>query len=325
MNPSLSIIIASHNDPEETVLTLKSIRETSPPDVEVVIVDDCSATALHHYIKPDEHTKLITNRLRCGCGPSRHIGALRASGEWLAIMDSHMRMTKSWFDEWASRGSFSGEADKKVVWCATCLGLDSKHMDTEQPVSVYHGATMNLYGPDRNNPKALPQVLEAVWLPKTPEPEDGQETPAIMGAAYFMSREWFLKLAPTRFLRIWGCDEQMISLKTWLAGGSVRLAKNVRIGHKFLLAGKEKQPWGVPPGYVLWNKLFAIYTLLPANMAETLSRLLRNTNSGHDMRAAERMFHDDFYLVAQEQALNRSLFVHNIGWYCSKFQIPLPT
>lgn len=324
MTPPLSIITASHNDATETVNTLKSVRETSPPDVEVVVVDDCSCTSLVHYVKPDEHTKLVSLSHRIGCGPSRHIAAMQARGDWLFIVDSHVRFKPGWFDEWRALPSrYPEEEFNKTLFCGTCLGLTSKNMDVHNPTSRYHGATLNLYGPDRNNPKAPRQVYEAVWLPREPEPQDGQELAAVMGACYLINREWFLRLSATRFLYPWGCDEQNLSIATWLAGGTVRLAKNIEVGHKFLLPN-EKQSFGVPPGSVVFNKLASMASLLPPPVAAKLIPLLLDSTEQRDREVAKRMFKDLYFLVATQKAHFQSIFVREFSWYCEKFHIPVP-
>lgn len=327
MTPALSIIVASHNDADQTVLTIKSIRATSPPEVEIVVVDDCSATPLIYYVKEDEHTKLVTNRFRCGCGPSRHIGAMHARGDWLLICDSHMRFCKGWYEEWHKYGmkysSVTTDGVITTVYCATCLGISSKQMDPEKSTIVYHGATMNMHGPDRQKASAPWQVFEAVWMPKEPEPEDGQELAACMGACYFVSRDWFLTLSPTRFLCPWGCDEQALSIASWLAGGSVRLAKEVKIGHKFS-EDNEPKSFGIAPGRILFNKLLVMNAMFPGPLAQRLSQLLLDSSDQREAEVARRMYHDNFFLVGLEQAKYESLFTKSIEWYCEKFGIPLP-
>jgi len=317
----LSIIITCCNDNDECRQTIQSIRATAGDEPEIIVVDDCSATPLSAgYITPELNAKLVSNAHRCGCGPSRHIGALHATGDWLLIIDSHMRFTEGWFHP-------DMELFTDTIYCATCLALDSKHMDPNNPVSEYHGATMNFYGPDRNS--ATPgkmQVFEAVWLPKDKQPNDGDEIPAIMGAAYFISRDWFFRLGATRFLRTWGCDEQMLSIKSWLAGGEVRMLKSVRIGHKFLLPD-ERQGFAPPMGHVLWNKIFAINTLLPEAMAERMMTLLQSNTPAKEQRdilAALDLMRRDWHLIAQERACNATIFKHDIRWYADKFGIPLP-
>lgn len=310
--------MASLNDGPETVNTLKSLRETSPPDVEVVVVDDCSATPLSHYVKPDEHTKLISLSHRIGCGPGRHIAAMQARGDWLFIVDSHVRLKPGWFDEWKALPK-----EPTTLFCATCLGLTSKNMDVNNPTSRYHGATLNLYGPDRNNPKAPMQVYEAVWLPAQPEPQDGQELAAVMGACYLCAREWFLHLSATRFLYPWGCDEQNLSLATWLAGGAVRLAKKIEVGHKFLLPN-ERQGFGTPPGCVVFNKLASMASLLPAPLAAKLGHLLLDSTEQRDREVAKRMFKDLYFLVANQKAHFQSILTRSFESYCEKFGIAVP-
>lgn len=129
---SLSIIIASLNDQEETLATIQSIRATAGDEPEIILVDDCSGTSMARDWRFRNHLnlKLVSNSLRCGCGPSRHIGALHATGDWLLITDSHMRFTDGWLDNWVT-ASRSIPLDKvfSTVLCATCLGLDKNHMD----------------------------------------------------------------------------------------------------------------------------------------------------------------------------------------------------
>ena len=190
-----------------------------------------------------------------------------------------------------------------TVACATCLGLDSLHMDPNMPTREYYGATMNFYGPDRQK-KDTTQIWEAVWTGQAEEPENLGELPAVMGACYFISKDWFLKMNATRFLRSWGCDEQLLSLKSWLMGGDVRMLKDVRIGHKFLLPN-ERQGFRPPLGHVIWNKIFSIWTICPADIATKFTELLLQ-NHDRDVEAAQRMMRSDWHIIAQERKANQS-------------------
>lgn len=320
----LSIIITTCADNDECRETCKSIRATSGDEPEIIVVDDCSPTPMSAgYLPPELNVRIISNAQRCGCGPSRQIGALHATGDWLLIIDSHMRFENGWYDEDNTIRGGDMDSYPNTIYCATCLALDSQHMDPNNPVSAYHGATMNFYGPDRGKPDTM-QVFEAVWLPKDKTPNNGDEIPAIMGAAYFISKDWFLHLGATRFLRSWGCDEQMLSLKSWLAGGECRMLKSVRIGHKFLLPG-EHQGWRPPMGHVVWNKAFAISTLFKDDGLRNrmLDRLWQSKES-RDVEAAKQLLVRDYHIVGQERAYNASILKHDINWYSDKFQIALP-
>ena len=319
---TLSVIICSVNDQEETLATIQSIRATAPPEVEIVLVDDCSGSPISAdwRFANIPNLKLIRNRHRCGCGPSRHIGALSANGEWLLITDSHVRFTEGWFD--CARVALK---NPKTIHCSTCLGLDSKHMDVNAPAGEYNGATFNWHGPDRQGTGKM-QTLECVWLRKDEWPEDGAEIPGLMGAGYVVSKGWFLHLGACRFLHTWGQDELMLSMKSWLAGGEVRMLRSVRIGHKFPLKGELKW-FALPTGSVQWNKIMAAYSLFPPDVAERLVEWVLTPDEkkdAPDVQAAKVLMMQDWYLVAQEMAYNKTIFVRDAKWLADRFNLPLP-
>ena len=331
---TLSVVMASLNDQDECLETIRSIRQTAGDAVEIVVVDDCSGSPYtsDQRFSQFKNVTIICNMHRCGCGPSRHLGAMAAKGEWLLICDSHMRFEPGWFEAATAavtavdpRYNIVMHDAYRTVWCATCIGLDRDHMDMAKPASgPYYGATFNFHGPDRQK-KGLMQTLECVWLkPGELDQNDGAEIPAVMGAAYFVSRQWFLHTAPTLFLRTWGGDELMISMKSWMAGGSVRLLRNVRIGHRFPVAGERKR-FGLPPGHAAFNKVMAAHTLFPAPVAKKLVDWVLSECSAQDRDAAELLTRQDWHIIAQEGHRNRSmLFTRSVDWLCSKFQIPMP-
>lgn len=317
---TLSVVFATLNDQKEAVATIKSIRDTAGDKVQIVVVDDGSATPLAAMCSNEElrHAVVVTNAHRCGVGPSRTIGVQVANGDYILICDSHCRFMPGWYEVLM-------EAFKQPhgVLCGQCLAFDSKHMPKDpvfECVTTYQGGTLNVCGPDKQN-KAKTQVMEGVWMP--PPVEDKQELPCVMGACYAMSRGWFLQIDPLRNLRSWGVDEVMLSVKTWLAGGECRYLEGMKIGHKFLLK-HERQPFNVPSGDTTWNKLFAIHTLCPTHLANRLSDELRKTVHPQEWTLATSMLKRDWFLVAQEQARNRRLFVHDLSWLAQKFNLPLP-
>ena len=308
----LSIVVSVCNDHwgkgAELWNTVRSIRETAGSAPEIIVVDDCSATAVG---QATSWVTVIHNRHRLGVGPSRHIGACYATGDILLITDSHMRYTPGWYEQVVRRV----QDRPHTLHCATCLGLDSNNMDVNHPNAEYHGATLNVHGPDRANRSQM-QTMEVVWN-TAGNTEDDCELPAVMGACYFIPRKWFLELEPLRFLRGWGGDELMLSLKAWLSGGDVRLMKNVRIGHKFRL--ENERPVALWPESVLaWNKLFAARTLLPSPLAERVEGFLKVPQATLDFAR------ESAGLIATEQARNRRLFRRDFYWFCEKFRIKMP-
>ena len=86
--PTLSVIIPVLNDNAELNETIKSIRETSPPTVEIVVVDDFSEIPA---TISDPSAILLRNKSRLGAGASRDRGVKECSSDFLLLIDSHMR------------------------------------------------------------------------------------------------------------------------------------------------------------------------------------------------------------------------------------------
>lgn len=291
----LSVVFPHVNEIDEANATIRSIRETAGNSVEIVVVDDASANRPTIF----GADKVIFNKERCGTGPSRHIGAEAATGTHILITDCHMRFKPDWLERFteATRLDILGNN----VYCGTCIQLDDDNMDLKKANGSYHGATFNFFGHDKRKPGII-QILESVWLNKKDEP--CYETPSLMGACYFMRRDWYLNLAPHRYLRIWGSEETALALKTWLSGGAVYQVNSIRIGHKFR-KNPKKLPFSLRVKDVIYNKLFIAFTCLPEEYANALMKKFpRDT----DFNLAYQAIRENWSLIATEQARNRNLF-----------------
>lgn len=311
----ISVVIACLNDQIELEATCRSIRDTAGNKVEIIVTDDCSNSPIN-IMDSSLLVRVIHNRWHCGVGPSRTIGVYHARNKYILICDSHMRFTPGWYEEAMRRI----DGRPTTIHCATCLGLEEGRMDVNHPVGTYRGATMNVCGPDRQAAGRY-QVFEGVWLPG--DTADDAEIPCVMGANYFMPRDWFLKLNPLQHLRSWGGDEVMLAVKSWLAGGDCRYMKNVRIGHKFWTK-TNKLPYRIPIVDLIWNQLFAIHTLTDPRLATALIDRLVKTQLPNDWGLALRALRENWREVAQEQAANAALFKHDFRWYAAKFGLAMP-
>jgi glycosyltransferase involved in cell wall biosynthesis len=308
--PTLSVIIATHNDHVELANTVASIRATSDADrVEVVVVDDSSSIP----VAPIERAKLRRNSRRIGCGPSRFVGATMADGEYFLICDSHMRFGDNWYQ------NAMPLLQPKTLHCGTCVAL-GKEMNPNVG-SPYHGATWNFCGPFRSgklkDDPRYNQVFECVWGEKPTT--DESPIPAVMGASYFIHREWFFELDPLRHLRMWGGDEQELSLKAWLAGGEIRLLNTVRIGHLFR-EGKVSSSY-VMPWHVLYNKLFIAHTCLPPELA---MRIHAKFQRELQFSMALSAIRNDWHLLETARSYNLKIFEQSFEWYLEAFGLTFP-
>lgn len=318
--PVLSIVIASFNEVDlpNTVASIVNASLGSMDEIEIVIVDDFSSRPVPTALG----TVVVRNPSRIGCGPSRYVGAMAAKGKWLLFVDAHSRFALGWFEAWRRNCGMAS----RTLYCGRCLGLGKTdagvmNMDVEHPNAVYNGATWNICGPYRSGPhKGNPrytQVLECVWA--TEQPGDGYEIPAVMGACYFIEREWFIDLDALRHLKFWSGDEQELSLKVWLAGGEIHLMKSVRIGHVFRSGNVTSR--FVMPWHIIYNKLFISWTCLPPEQAKRLEEKLQREPQ---FRLASRAIQTDYHLVETQRAYNRTIFTRDFYWLAQKFGLALP-
>jgi glycosyltransferase involved in cell wall biosynthesis len=309
--PVLSVVIACYNDPDitNTVQSLwNSVDDVQA--VEVVIVDDCSSRPFSVPV-----SRVIRNTRRIGCGPSRYVGALAAKGQWLLFVDAHSRFPAGWFDVWARQCGMAS----KTLYCGSCLALPPDN-DVTKCGGQYWGATWNFAGADRNKARAT-QVLECVWGKEQTGPgtETGWDIPAIMGACYFIRRDWFIELGALKYLKFWSGDEQQLSLKVMLSGGTIRFMKNVRIGHRFR---DGPVPAGfVMPQHITYNKLFIAWTCLPPECAQRLQERLQREPQ---YRLASRAIQADWHLVETERAYNSQLFTRSFRSFLDQFSLSFP-
>jgi len=303
---TLGVVITACAEPD-LPSTLASLHATAP-NIPVVVVNDGGRSPIgdNPWIKQIRTEQLV------GVGPARTIGVEACETDYVLTIDAHMRFTSNWY---ASAIAFL-EKHPTAVHCAACLGLDAKHPSVDAPNAVYHGATINFYGPDRQV-RGKTQVWEAVWAKE--QPGDDYELAAPLGASYFVPREWFLRTQPLRYLHRWGCDEIQLGLKAWLSGIEVRMMKPVRIGHRWR-SGKIL-PFRLSPADILYNKLFGILTILPK---EYQSRILPKFKRDGAFNIAMRIIKEDWHLIEQERVLNRRLFVREFQWILDRFQLPFP-
>lgn len=339
----LSIIINTLNDNEECHKTIVSIKETaSLKDLEIVVVDDFSESPFTEFLNTVpinsigelwQNLFVYRSEFRRGCGGSRHYAAEKATGDYLLFIDSHMRFLPGWYE--AAEARIVGRPN--TAHCAVCLGLGEEYcvtckapmqkkddkkvcptcngtewypsMDINKPCAVYTGATLNIYGPDSNKPDVM-QVFEGVWKD---HPEDDCELPCMMGACYFVPRELFFRVGGLSALREWGLDEPYLSLKIWLAGGEIRLLKGVRIGHKF----RAQSPYTMNIASLYYNKIRCLMT----TMSESESMfLVGRMQRDHKFAEGMAMIMADRAAIQAEREFNRKVFVHDLKWFCDKFQ-----
>ena len=93
-NPHISVIVTTYNRANFIERAIKSILNQSYQDFEIIIVDDGSTDNTEEIIKgyEDRRINYIRHKKNRGTSAARNIGIKRASGEYIAFLDSD--------DEW---------------------------------------------------------------------------------------------------------------------------------------------------------------------------------------------------------------------------------
>jgi GT2 family glycosyltransferase len=307
---NLTIIITLLNDDAECRATIASLRATAPADLTILVIDDCSDQPFAYA--GDDAVRVVRNKERVGCAPSRHLGAALVTTPYLMFTDAHMRFEEGWF----------GNLQRKIAsrpdccWNGTCLGLGEGRMDLAKFRGLYTGARMNLFGVDKNKP-TFKQVMEAQWAPH----KDDEEVAAFMGAVYVLPKKVYDGCGGLTGLRKWGGDEPYLSLRLWLSGYEIRQALDVRAGHKF----RDKAPYTTHTWELTFNKLWMILTLFgdtdPAMFL--VGRLKELTPEGDWKRCMAELLRQ-LPAILDEHARNKARFKHDLRWYCDKFRVPFP-
>lgn len=305
----LSVVIAALNDNAELKATLDSLFATAKTDVEVIVVDDCSANPVRYQ---HDNVYVHRNNPRLGCAPSRHLGAELSSGDVVLFTDSHMRFTDGW--DTGALERLKGRPN--TILCGSCLGLDEKNMDVTKPAGVYSGATLNFYGPDRHNTQRK-QVFEGVWK----DHKDDEEIACLMGAVYFVPRELFFRIGGLSELKMWGSDEPYLSVKAWRSGAEIRVARNVRVGHKFRAAA----PYRTEEWPMIFNKIRALMMVCPENEARFLVSRLRELTNPAVFKDAEKWIQHERRFIVSHYNYYQQIFKRSLREYCERFDIVYPT
>lgn len=97
-NFKVSVVIPAYNAEKYLRDCLKSIKQQTYRNFEIIVVDDCSFDNTFK-IAQAEGAIVIKNRKNLGEGASRNIGARKALGEIIAHTDSDVVVPKNWLEK----------------------------------------------------------------------------------------------------------------------------------------------------------------------------------------------------------------------------------
>jgi len=217
-----SIVIPCKNE-HRLADTIRGIDTTcGAQKPEIIVVHDGEAVVTDHaYLGVVK--SFTTGLLPIGTSASRHYGVLQSSGDFIITIDGHMA-----FDDnnWLQAMVDEAVAYPKAVLCSGSTWLSEKTPTFKD--AQRHGTGATVHWKDSCGVQEY-RALEAKW-----SKNDAGEIGVVMGACYGFMKDWYLHgmQAPWDGAAGWGMDEVMLSIPSWLCGGSTRLV-DTAVGHWF--------------------------------------------------------------------------------------------
>lgn len=221
--PQLSLIVPARGNEPLLSHTITRARDAAGCQIEVIVVSDGIADPgpADMVITPDHH----------GTSYSRHAGMQAVTCDLCVTIDAHVRLC----DDWAVKILYAFDpAWQKSVACGHVGHLSPDFQPMDKP--CYHGARLNWM-----DTSAEPRPLTARWHGMN---KAGDRIGAVMGAFYALRKSWYNAMGcPWELNRGWGCDEEIISLASWVNGGNCRLLpEECEAWHLFGHAGTRYAP-----------------------------------------------------------------------------------
>ena len=230
----LTLVIPVMGSDPELSGTIANARETAAIDIEIIVVID-GADPKKVNVDAIDADQVVILRKRQGSSAARHAGVVKAASPYVATCDAHMRFEDGWGEVLCDE--LETDPGGNVVFCGH-MGTLGENMEptsnanhtgariawrTVEPADVFKG-------PEAGK---VYQSFHAKWFD---EPNSG-EIGCVMGAMYAFRLAWYISMGqPWKVGKGYGCDEELISLGSWLCGGSVQMS-SVQVWHKFSTTG----------------------------------------------------------------------------------------
>jgi len=281
----LSIIIPFLNEGNEIYKTVENIRQTSGNEIKIILINDASTDNYDYQKVSKEFDTLYVEHIeRMGIAFSRDEGITMCDTEYFLLLDGHMRfIEKGWSEKFIN----ALQTEPRTIFCGQTKELFNENCENKRPVT--YGAYIDF---EKNNWKAL-------WNYKDPDSKNSIiEIPIILGASYACSKTYWQKLEGLKGLIIYGMDEQLISLKTWLEGGSCKLMKEVVVEHLY------RKTFPYPMGYFhkVYNELYLSELLLPDEIKDLfINEIIQISPKKMVIKAMEDLIAKEDWINEQKQ------------------------
>ena len=243
----VSFVITSRDeDPRTLTATIHGIKMTALRYAyEIIIVDDGSHIPIR-FNDDAEDIVLIRSEVAVGVSKARRKGCLSASGDVLIILDAHMSFDVEWLDH------LLPAIDDNAIYCCACW-------DYALTAPRFWGADF-VWDSERLRGLSFEPI-------RNPPPTPISDAPMILGACYAFSARTYATLGGfSPLYKIWGYDEQDLSLRARISGLQIRCIRDAKVGHLDI----RTQNWALPPENLSFNLHALLATVLEQKTLETI-------------------------------------------------------
>lgn len=242
-DPKLTAVICFANEGAEVEKTVASLRETCGDDVDVLLINDASNDGFDYESVADEYgCRYFVNDEQIGPAHCRHKGLNWAKTDNVIFLDAHMRF---YGEGWHRRVNDIIARDPNTLYCTRSVPLKPGGEPSGAPIGM--GASIQMSEP------RFEDWLKADWNIRARSDDETSFVPCVLGGCYAVSRGFMQSIGGYRGLHRYGGEEPLISIKTWLSGGTCQVINSVDIGH--IYRGGKPAPWTDTIRYFHFNKL----------------------------------------------------------------------
>ncbi|CAJ1403881.1 unnamed protein product [Effrenium voratum] len=230
---TISVVMTAHNEQQYLKRTLDSIIETTPAEVlvEIILIDDGSQPPLE--VSGYDQVQLRRHERR-GLVKSKMEGGNMARGDMIMFLDAHVKPTKGWYKPILRHVNINYK--RVVVPLIPILDGDSWQIN-----NLAVGVKM-----------MFDWQLRFKWL------DDGSDlVPCMSGGLFGITKRWWHESGEYDYgMNMWGGENIEQSIRIWLCGGEIFVARDSRIGHVF----RKEFPYEINSTEIMINKVRAVET-----------------------------------------------------------------
>ena len=210
-----TVILAAHNEHKYLERTINSILAESDPKelIEIIVVDDASEPPLSEITDKMKLPQVIVIRheSRQGLIRSKSVGADAAKGDLIIFLDAHVKPEKNWL---APLFRHTNENWMRVV---------------TPVIPILNGETWTVDSSAVGYKMMFDWAMGFNWF------DDGNDWVPIMsgGLLALTRRYWHWSGEYDKGMLQWGAENIEQSIRVWLCGGEIVVARDSRVSHVF--------------------------------------------------------------------------------------------